>query len=107
MKDLSGEELEISAMQDHWTYKVLGIEAFRPEGPRRVTGRLRAKSKYEFLVRYDLPESSEVGDENPAWQPFANVKHLSALKTFCSLPNVQRQLGGNFYVSDDEVEEGE
>lgn len=107
LKDLSGEELEISAMQDHWTYKVLGIEAFRPEGPRKVTGRLRAKSKYEFLVRYDLPESSEVGDENPAWQPFAYVKHLSALKTFCSLPAVQQQLGGNFYVSDDEVEEGE
>jgi len=96
-------------MQDHWTYKVVDIEAFRPvpEGMRKVNGRLRAKGKYEFLVLYDLPRSSEAGDENPAWQPFANVKHLSALKTFCLLPAVQRQLGGNFYVSDDEVEEGE
>ena len=82
---------------------VTDVEAFRPDGPRKVAGRLRAKSKYEFLVRYDLPESSEVGDENPAWQPFANVKHLTALKNFCSLPIVQGQLGGNFYVSDNEV----
>jgi hypothetical protein len=100
---LSEEVLEKSAMLDYWTYKVTSIEAFRPEGPRKIAGRLRAKSKYEFLVRYDLPESSEVGDENPAWQPFANVKHLTALKTFCSLPIVQGQLGGNFYVSDNEV----
>jgi hypothetical protein len=98
---------QVSAMQDHWTYKVLGIEAFRPEGSRRVAGRLRAKSKYEFLVRYDLPESLELGDENPAWQPFANVKHLTALKTFCTLPVVRQQLGETFYVSDDEVEVGD
>jgi hypothetical protein len=104
---LSEEELASSAMQDHWTYKVVSIEAFRPEGSRKVASRLRAKSKYEFLVLYDLPRSSEAGDENPAWQPFANVKHLTALKTFCSLPIVEQQLGTNFYVSDNEVEGGE
>ena len=104
---LSEEELAASAMQDHWTYKVTSIEAFRPEGPRKVATRLRAKSKYEFLVLYDLPRSSEAGDENPAWQPFANVRHLTALKTFCSLPIVERQLGTTFYVSDNEVKDGE
>jgi hypothetical protein len=107
LKDLSEEELEVSAMQDHWTYKVLGIEAFRPEGSRRIAGRLKAKSKYEFFVRYDMPESSELGDENPAWQPYANVKHLTALKAFCTLPVVRQQLGENFYVSDDEIEVGD
>jgi hypothetical protein len=104
---LSDQELEASAMQDHWTYKVVNIEAFRPEGMRKVNGRLRAKGKYEFLVLYDLPRSTEAGDENPAWQPFANVKHLTALKTFCSLATVQSQLGGNFYVSDNEVADDE
>ena len=99
---LSEEALEESAMQDFWTYKVIGIEAFRPEGPRRVRGRLRAKNKYQFLVLYDLPRSTEAGDENPAWQPWANVKHLTAFKEFCLRPPVVQQLGENFYVSDGE-----
>ncbi len=103
LSHLSEEELESSAMQDHWTYKVLCIEDFRPEGPRKVAKRLRPKSKYEFLVLYDLPRSTEPGDENPAWQPWANVKHLSSLKSFCEQPQVLRELGENFYVSDDEM----
>ena len=68
---------------------------------------MRAKGKYEFLVLYDLPKSTDEGDENPAWQPYANVKHLSALKTFCARTDVLRQLGSNFYVSDDEVANGD
>lgn len=107
LSHLSEEELEKSAMQDHWTYKVLSINEFRPEGSRRSAGHLRPKGKYEFLVLYDLPKSTEEGDENPAWQPYANVKHLSALKTFCARPDVLRQLGSNFYVSDDDVANGD
>ena len=103
LSHLSEEELEQSAMQDHWTYKVLCIEAFRPDGPRKVAKRLRPKGKYEFLVLYDLPRSTEEGDQNPAWQPFANVRHLTALKSFCAQPIVQRDLGDNFYVSDEEA----
>jgi hypothetical protein len=103
LEHLSEAALEESAMQDHWTYKVVGIEGFRPEGPRRSQKKLRAKGKYEFLVLYDLPRSTEAGDENPAWQPYSNVKHLTALKAFCSQPEILRQLGENFYVSDNEV----
>ena len=102
LEHLSETELEESAMQDYWTYKVVGIEAFKPEGPRRIQGRLRAKGKYSFLVLYDLPRSNEAGDENPAWQPYSNVKHLTALKDFCARPEILRQLGETFYVSDDE-----
>jgi hypothetical protein len=68
-----------------------------------VARRLRPKSKYEFLVLYDLPRSTEPGDENSAWQPWANVKHLSSLKLFCEQPQVLLELGENFYVSDDEM----
>ena len=103
LHNLSDQQLEESAMQDHWTYKVVRIEAFRPDGSRRVHGKLKPKGKYEFLVLYDLPRSSESGDENPAWQPYANVKHLSSLKLFCAQPHVMSQLGENFYVSDNEV----
>jgi hypothetical protein len=85
---------------------VVSIEAFKPEGPRRLPGskqRLKPKGKYEFLVLYDLPRSTEKGDENPAWQPYENVKHLAALKEFCAQPHVLQQLGDTFYVSDNEV----
>ena len=102
---LSEEELSASALQDHWTYQVESVTDFKPVGPRRIQGRLRPKSRYQFLVRYDLPLSEEVGDENPAWQPWANVRHLQAFKTFCARPDIQRQLGDNFYVSDEAGDE--
>ena len=106
LNHLSESEMEASAIQDNWTYKVVSIEAFKPEGPRRLSGsnkRLKPKGKYEFLVLYDLPRSTEKGDENPAWQPYENVKHLAALKEFCAQPHVLQQLGDTFYVSDNEV----
>ena len=107
LEHLSEQELSASALQDHWTYKVVAIEGFKPDGPRRVHGRLKPKGRYTFLVRYDLPISEEAGDENPAWQPYANVKHLAAFKIFCAQPEVRRHLGEDFYVSDieEEVEE--
>jgi hypothetical protein len=71
ISQLKMEEAEASALKDEWTYRVTAIEDFRPRGPRRVQGKLRPKEDYAFLVRYDLPESKEEEEENPAWQPYS------------------------------------
>jgi hypothetical protein len=93
------------AIQDEWTYQVERILEHRPAGPRRVNGRLRAKSRYEFLTQYKhIPLSQEEGDENPAWQPWSHVRHLQALRTYCNQPEVVSQLGNEFYVSEQESE---
>ena len=93
------------AIQDEWTYQVERILEHRPAGPRRVNGRLRAKSRYEFLTQYKhIPLSQEEGDENPAWQPWSHVRHLQALRTYCNQPEVVSQLGNDFYVSEQESE---
>jgi hypothetical protein len=87
------------AERDDWTYTVERIISHRPTGPR---GR-RAKSRYEFEVLYrNIPRSSEPGDENPSFQPWSNVKHLSALKDYCRQPAVAAELGAGFYVSENE-----
>jgi len=107
LEHLSEEERVDSAKADDWTYTVLAIEDFKPKGPRRAAGtkgRLRGKGEYQFLVNYDLPASEEFGDENPCWQPYEQVKHLSALRVFCQKPDVARDLGGQFYVGSDEEE---
>ena len=97
------EEANPFALQDEWTYQVERILQHKPEGPRRVNGRLRAKSKYEFLTLYKhIPQSQEEGDENPAWQPWENVKHLSALREYCQQPQILSSLGTDFYVSENE-----
>lgn len=100
LKHLRQVDIETEALKDEWTYRVVKIEDYAPQGPRRVSGRLRAKESYIFLVRYDLPESNEPDEENPAWQPYGQVKHTSALKAFCGQHEIIRNLGGNFYVSE-------
>jgi hypothetical protein len=92
------------AVRDEWTYMVESIVAHRPAGNRKMaSGRLRAKQSYSFLVKYALlPESSEVGEENPCWQPWSNCQHLTALRDYCAKAEVRRELGDNFYVSDHE-----
>jgi len=111
MSDLQGVSLEhfreVSdaaplALRDEWTYMVDSIVGHRPGGPRRTAGgRLRAKSAYSFLVRYALlPESTEAGAENPCWQPWSHCQHLTALRDYCAKPEVLRDLGKEFYVSD-------
>lgn len=78
------------------------IISHRPSGAR---GR-RAKSRYEFEVLYrNIPRSTDPGDENPSFQPWANVKHLSALKEYCRQPTVAAELGAGFYVSENEEDE--
>jgi hypothetical protein len=94
------------ALQDEWTYQVDRIMEHRPAGPRRVNGRLRPKHRYEFLTLYKhIPLSQEEGDENPAWQPWNQVKHLQAMRTYCHEQNVMSQLGTDFYVSEHESDD--
>jgi hypothetical protein len=92
------------ALRDEWTYMIDSIVGHRPTGNRKLgSGRLRPKQSYSFLVKYALlPESNEVGEENPCWQPWRNCQHLSALRDYCAKPEVSRELGQNFYVSDGE-----
>jgi hypothetical protein len=92
------------ALRDEWTYMIDSIVAHRPAGTRKMaSGRLRAKQSYSFLVKYALlPESTEVGEENPCWQPWWNCQHLTALRDYCARADVRRELGDNFYVSDHE-----
>ena len=90
------------AERDDWTYTVERIISHRPSGPR---GR-KAKSRYEFEVLYrNIPRSTEPGDENPCFQPWANVKHLSALKDYCRQPAIIAELGAEFYVSENSDED--
>jgi hypothetical protein len=92
------------ALRDEWTYLIDAIVDHRPAGSRKLaSGRLRPKQSYSFFVRYALlPESREAGEENPCWQPWSNCQHLSALRDYCAKPEVSRELGTNFYVSDGE-----
>ena len=92
------------ALRDEWTYMIDSIVAHRPAGNRKLgSGRLRPKQSYSFLVKYALlPESTEVGEENPCWQPWTNCQHLSALRDYCAKADVRRELGEKFYVSDHE-----
>jgi hypothetical protein len=92
------------ALRDEWTYLIDAIVGHRPTGNRKLaSGRLRPKQSYSFFVRYALlPVSSEAGEENPCWQPWSNCQHLTALRDYCAKPEVSRELGANFYVSDGE-----
>ena len=92
------------ALRDDWTYAIEAILDHRPSGHRKLpSGRMRAKSSYSFLVKYALlPESNELGEENPCWQPWANCQHLTALRDYCAKADVRRELGENFYVADDD-----
>jgi hypothetical protein len=100
------EEAIPFAVQDECTYQVESIVQHRPDGPTRMNGRLRAKSKYEFLTLYKhIPQSQEEGEENPCWQPWANLKHLSALRNYCNQPQVKAHLGTDFYVSESESDD--
>ena len=56
---------------------------------------------YSFKVKYALlPESVEIGEENPCWQPYLTLQRLTALRLYCDLPDVKAQLGADFFVSD-------
>jgi hypothetical protein len=96
---LDGEdELAAVAERDDWDYSLDSILEHRPPGLR---GR-RAKSQYEFLVLYKyLERSTEPGQENPSWQPYSAVAHTEALQSYCSRPEIARQLGTQFFVANE------
>ena len=98
----SPEDYERTAQRDFWEYSIDSIVNHRPQLPRRQRGRrARPKRDYEFLVRYKyLPLSSEEGSENPSWQPWSFVRHLTALRDYCSSPLVRNVLGDDFYVEE-------
>ncbi len=96
----SPEDYEKAAQRDFWEYSIDSIVNHRPQIPRRQRGRrARPKRDYEFLIRYKyLPLSIEEGAENPSWQPWSFVQHLTALRDYCSQPEVEDALGNDFYV---------
>jgi hypothetical protein len=94
----SPDDYAFLAQRDFWDYSIDRISLHRPLIPRRARGRRpRAKESYEFLVHYKfLPLSEEPGCENPSWQPYLNLRHTSALETYCLRDEVQVQLGSDF-----------
>lgn len=105
----SPEDYERLAQRDFWEYSVDSIVNHRPQLPRRTRGRrARAKSSYEFFIQYKyLPLSTEEGSENPSWQPWSIARRLTALRDYCSLPEVVETLGDDFYVEEPDGSEGD
>jgi hypothetical protein len=92
------EDFEKVAQRDMWDYTVDSILDHRPRGPR---GR-KAKTSFSFLVSYKfLEQSTEPGQENPAWQNYEAVSHTEALQQYCARESVKAELGSNFAVAVD------
>jgi hypothetical protein len=90
----SVDSLEQAAQRDDWDYTLDSIIDHKPKGQRRR----KAKSSYQFLVKYKyLPESEEPGSENPSWQPYSSVAHTEALQRYCEISQVLEQLGPHFF----------
>jgi len=98
----SPEDYAFAAQRDFWDYSIDFISLHRPLLPRRARGRRpRTKDSYDFLVHYKfLPVSTEVGCENPSWQPYDPLKHTSALQNYCDRPDVREMLGADYLTPD-------
>jgi hypothetical protein len=83
------------AAADHFEYLVSSIEQHRPAQRRLANGRLRPKSDFEFLVRW---EGLPVGDDNPTWEPWSNasLRSTDAFAAYLSKPEVAVALGADF-----------
>jgi hypothetical protein len=83
------------AAADHFEYLVESIEQHRPAQRRLANGRLRPKSDFEFLVRW---EGLPVNDENPSWEPWTNasLRTTDAFATYLAKPEVVAALGSDF-----------
>jgi hypothetical protein len=83
------------AAADHFEYLVSAIEQHRPAQRRLASGRLRPKSDFEFLVRW---EGLPVGDDNPTWEPWSNasLRTTDAFATYLMKPEVVEALGADF-----------
>jgi hypothetical protein len=83
------------AAADHFEYLVSAIEEHRPARRRLANGRLRPKSDFEFLVRW---EGLPVDDENPSWEPWSNasLRSTDAFAAYLARPEVLATLGADF-----------
>jgi hypothetical protein len=83
------------AAADHFEYLVESIEEHRPAQRRLANGRLRPKSDFEFLVRW---EGLPVDDENPSWEPWTNasLRTTDAFATYLAKAEVAAALGSDF-----------
>ena len=83
------------AAADHFEYLVEAVEQHRPAQRRLANGRLRPKSDFEFLVRW---EGLPVDDENPSWEPWSNasLRSTDAFAAYLSKPEVSAALGADF-----------
>jgi hypothetical protein len=83
------------AAADHFEYLVTAVEQHRPAQRRLANGRLRPKSDFEFLVRW---EGLPVDDENPSWEPWSNasLRSTDAFAAYLSRPEVSAALGADF-----------
>jgi hypothetical protein len=86
------------AAADHFEYLVESIEEHRPAQRRLANGRLRPKSDFEFLVRW---EGLPIDDENPSWEPWTNasLRTTDAFTTYLAKPEVATALGSDFAAS--------
>ena len=83
------------AAADHFEYLVEAVEQHRPAQRRLPNGRLRPKSDFEFLVRW---EGLPIDDENPSWEPWSNasLRSTDAFSAYLSRPEVSAALGADF-----------
>jgi hypothetical protein len=83
------------AAADHFEYLVEAVEQHRPAQRRLPNGRLRPKSDFEFLVRW---EGLPIDDENPSWEPWSNasLRSTDAFSAYLSKPEVIAALGADF-----------
>ena len=83
------------AAADHFEYLVESIEQHRPAQRRLPNGRLRPKSDFEFLVRW---EGLPISEDNPSWEPWSNVslRTTDAFAAYLSRPEVGAALGADF-----------
>jgi hypothetical protein len=83
------------AAADHFEYLVEAVEQHRPTQRRLPNGRLRPKSDFEFLVRW---EGLPIDDENPSWEPWTNasLRTTDAFATYLAKAEVAAALGSDF-----------
>ena len=83
------------AAKDSFEYEVAEVLSHRPTGPRKVNGKLRPKSDYEFQCRW---KDLELSDENPSWEPWSNssLRSCEAYELYVSDPAFIQQCGANF-----------
>jgi hypothetical protein len=102
------EEVVKYAALDVWEYEMEAILDHEPKGPRtfrsgnkRIT---RRKDEYSFSVLWkDLPRD----DTNPSWEAWENesMRQSHLFQEYCRRPEVMKELGVNFALSDAEEEE--